>query len=234
MGERRYSETEVARILEEAVRPSPGTDLARRDAGLDLSLNELKVIGREVGIDPVRIEAAARGLDRADMQVRRILGIPLVAQQERWVDAPLDPDHLPDLVALIRRIAGIQGTVSEVLGGVEWRGKSAVGPVHVTIRPDAGGTRLHLMGSFREAVLGGFLGTGPLGGIFAGVGASTLGWAALTFPPAVAAGVAAAALPWALSARAKVRLLRNVADRLEHELLARAERGALDRRADEP
>src|SRR4051812_7221836 len=78
MSERRFSDAEVAQIIERAT--------TRQEAGIQtipprsdgLTLAELQEIGREVGLDPVNIAVAARTLDEAPAITRPgPLGMPM-------------------------------------------------------------------------------------------------------------------------------------------------------------
>ena len=55
--ERKFTDREVREILKKAVERGPSGALAKSEG---LSLTELKSIGEEVGIEPARLEDAAR------------------------------------------------------------------------------------------------------------------------------------------------------------------------------
>jgi hypothetical protein len=61
--ERRFTDRDVREILKRAVQNGPADALASSRA---FSLAELKAIGKEVGIDPARLEDAARAVTQRD------------------------------------------------------------------------------------------------------------------------------------------------------------------------
>lgn len=77
MTERRYTQDEVEAIFQRAAEAQQATPLLRRpDEGITLS--QLQEIGREVGIPPEQISAAARSLqDTGHPTKRTLLGLPI-------------------------------------------------------------------------------------------------------------------------------------------------------------
>lgn len=219
--ERRYNEEEVGLILRKAMESSPGT---RREESHAVTLSELKEIAGEVGIEPARIEAAARSLDAAESTVKRSAGIPTAVHLTRLVDVELREDDLPKMLIIIREVLARQGIVTEVLGGLEWQARSSIGGQYVSIRPQDGGTRLQVLGNFRDGVLGVGAATGFLG-VFGG---GALG-AMLSLPTAavvattLAVGAVAGYAPWRLFFPESERTLNTLMDRLEAYLESRDE-----------
>src|SRR5262245_16173715 len=77
MNERRYNENEVAAIFRRAAEMREGAT-QRVSSPSGLTLSELKQIGREVGIAPEAVEAAADSLNRAPQPIaRRFFGLPI-------------------------------------------------------------------------------------------------------------------------------------------------------------
>jgi hypothetical protein len=196
---RRYSDDEVARLLQRA------TELQRHDPLLGgregLSLAELESIAGEAGIDPALIRQAANELDREP--ARHGVGSALLGEEttliiERRFTGALDRDHLEELVALINGAANATGQISLV--GRTLNFSSASGGNHprsvqVMVSSRNGETRLHIeerYGQLAGALFGGIVGGGG-GGLGMGFGlplGQMLGSAALmaAIPVAVVGG----------------------------------------------
>lgn len=220
MAERRYSDEEVALILRRAV--DPAADGSEGEQGRGLTLAELKEIGTEAGIDATRIETAAGSLTlrRPRPVTGVVLGMPTTVQLDRRVSAPLTRERLPELLNLIRTEFARQGIVEEVLGGFEWRARSAMGGRYVSIRPEGNGTRIRVLGNYRDGMLGLGAGVGPVaaaatGALTAALGAAT---ALVVVPAALAGGVLAALGPWKYAFGREERTLQRVLDGLVAQL----------------
>jgi hypothetical protein len=221
MIDRKYSEEEVALILRRAAEVRG--DEPHADAASGLSLAELKDIGAQVGIPPARIEEAALDVQRQPApRPGTVMGIPATIGIERVVPVPLTEERLPELLHVVRNELARQGIVEEVLGGIEWKARSAMGGRYVSIRPEGGGTRIRVLGNYRDGLMGLTLGAGPIGAASIGALATALG---LTGPLAVVgtalgvAGLGAVAI-WRTLFRGEARALERVADALERALRA--------------
>ena len=119
--ERTFTDREVREILKRAVENGPTEPLSSRRG---FSLAELKSIGREVGIDPARLEDAARAVtQKNDPLSNPIVGVPTIVRYQQTVDRELDPTRTVAALSVIRRIMGHHGEVSDVSGSLEWRTK---------------------------------------------------------------------------------------------------------------
>jgi hypothetical protein len=170
--DRRFTDREVHEILKKAVERSPSRALAKREG---LSLAELRVIGEEVGIDPHRLEDAARSVVRkGDARPNPFLGAPTVLNCERRVEGEFDRDATPEILSLIRRTMGQQGEVNEIRGSLEWSTQGEAGDRHVTLSARDGNTTIHGMANLTNAAILTYLPAGILGLItsFAGVAKS--------------------------------------------------------------
>ena len=120
-----------------------------RSKGEGLSLDELRAIGREAGLDPEHIEAAARAVATGEPETGRTGLGPLPSGVFRTVVLPGPPtgalwDHV---VADARRTFSAQGTVSDSGRIREWRN----GNLRVTLESEGtGASRLHLQTRRRE------------------------------------------------------------------------------------
>jgi hypothetical protein len=159
--DRRFSDGEVREILKKAVQKPPSRSLSRREG---LSLAELKSIGEEVGIDPARLEDAARSVaERKTSAPSRLLGGPTVLDFERKVQGVFQPDDTPEILSLVRRIMGHQGEVDEIHGSLEWQVKGETGNRYVTLTPRDGTTTIRSSANLSNLAVLTFLPAGVMG-----------------------------------------------------------------------
>lgn len=161
--ERRYQDDEVRRIFEAAaeVRDEPDGAVDRTvtagGSGAGLSLAELQDIGREVGLEPDRVAAAAAALDRTGSVPavqRRLLGLPLSAG--RTVALPRAPtdEEWEILVSGFRETFQARGKVTGHGALREWTN----GNLHAFVERTGEGYRLRMgtvKGSAVPTALGG-------------------------------------------------------------------------------
>jgi hypothetical protein len=166
--DRKFTEREVREILRQAVRKAPSRDLLKSEG---LSLGELKSIGGEVGIDPGRLEDAARSVMRGSgRKVNPILGGPTVLDFERRVEGKIDPEDTPGILAMIRRAMGHQGEVAEIRGSLEWSSTTESGARHVTVSTRDGITTVRGSANLSSAAVLCYMPGSVLGLIGSGVG----------------------------------------------------------------
>jgi hypothetical protein len=176
--QRRFTDGEVREILKRAADDdSPG---ALPTSG-GLSLVELKAIGKEVGIDPARLEDAARSVaQNQELGFSPIVGIPTILRYERVVDGELDLARTAPILSIIRRVMGHHGEVSEVSGSLEWRTKKGSVQRLVSVSSNAGRTTIEGSANLRQATVGTYVSGGGVAitiafiGVAASVGGSTL------------------------------------------------------------
>ena len=147
MPDRLYSESEVAAII---ARAAERQRLLPMGDAVGLSLDEIERAGREAGLDPEALRAAAADLDAGLLDPRA----SLTAVAEEWADGPLHPDAWEDAVAALRLRFGptmAMGGASrpdarQVGGGVEWVHQSATGTLTtVSASPREGRTRVRVV-----------------------------------------------------------------------------------------
>ena len=189
MSERRYTEEELALILNRA---------AERQEGVQPSvprytLAEIQEIAAGAGISPEHVTSVAATIRDARAQRRGgVLGAPQSFRFEETIEGEVADDVVGELLDIARRELGVQGTVSEALGSVEWKGRDAFGTTFVSITRRGGRTIVGVMSARTDAAAA----TATVGGlgvlaasIAAGVAlASVVGIAG---PIAAAAGIAA-------------------------------------------
>ncbi|MCJ7629849.1 MAG: hypothetical protein MUO50_15850, partial [Longimicrobiales bacterium] len=124
---RRYSEEEFALILRKAseIQLSSGNQSARLGTG-GLTLEEIRSIATEAGIDPEAVTRAASVLgamkwDEKAGLAAAIFGGPGKFHLDCELPGRLPPEEMGRILEQIRRAAEHQGEASEVLGGVEWK-----------------------------------------------------------------------------------------------------------------
>jgi hypothetical protein len=120
MAERRYTEEEVSNILDRATREREGG--LQRGGGPDgLTLDELREIGREVGISPAVIEEAARAIDRQGHSItRRWAGFPLGVGHSVRLGRHITDEEWERLVVDLRHTFGAKGRLRVEGGFREW------------------------------------------------------------------------------------------------------------------
>ena len=168
LDEKKFTDREVREILKKAVEKAPSRALMKSEG---LSLAELKSIGEEVGIDPARLEDAARAITlRSGNQPNQILGGPTVLNFERKVEGEFDPEDTPEILALIRRTMGQQGEVNEIHGSLEWTVKGDSGERYVTLSSRDETTTICSSANLTNAAVLTYLPAGMLGIILSLVG----------------------------------------------------------------
>lgn len=149
MTERRYGEDEVREIFSLAT-TGDVRDRSLPSEATGLTLEDLKRIGHEAGIEPARVVQAAESLDSRTRQspVRRSFGLPV--GMTRVVDLPRAPTdrEWEQLISLFRTTFGAQGR-STVSGGLrEW----SQGSLHISIEPTEQGEQLRFSTLKEDAI----------------------------------------------------------------------------------
>jgi hypothetical protein len=135
------------------------------------SLAELKSIGREVGIDPTRLEDAARAVtQKNDPLSSPIVGVPTIVRYKQTVDGELDPTRTVAVLSVIRRIMGHHGEVSEVSGSLEWRTKGGSVDRLVNVWSHGRTTTIEASANLRQAAVGTFASGGVIAFVIALLG----------------------------------------------------------------
>src|SRR5262245_49976007 len=132
MSERRYEDEEVREIFSLATTGNaPDRRLPAESGGM--TLDELKRIGEEAGIEPARVAQAAASLDARGKPapMRRSLGLPIGVS--RVVDLPRAPTdrEWEQLIAEFRTTFGTKGEAKTSGGLREW----THGNLHICVEP---------------------------------------------------------------------------------------------------
>lgn len=152
---RTYSEREVSAIIERAVQRQQDADAGAPDAGLTLA--EIERLGRESGIDPAHLRAAASEIDTEGRTLRKQTGqtrTEIIV--ERWIDNRLTVSAWEDIVDRLREEHGMLAgammtgtttgdTIRQIGESYEWSNTSSLGVVtRVVVSPRDGRTRLRM------------------------------------------------------------------------------------------
>ena len=141
MSTRRYGDDEVREIFSLATTGDTGDRLVPAESG-GLTLDELRHIAQDAGIDPARVARAAASLDARGKPepVRRMLGLPIGLS--RVVDLPRAPTdrEWEQLISEFRTSFGAPGVAASSGGLREW----SYGNTHICIEPTERGEQLRL------------------------------------------------------------------------------------------
>jgi hypothetical protein len=141
MTERLYGDDEVREIFSLATTGSTHDQALRAESG-GLTLDELKRIGQEAGIEPARVAQAAEMLDARGRPapVRRSFGLPIgVSRVVGLPRAPTDREW-EQLISAFRTTFETQGRTSTSGGLREW----SQGNLHISVEPTEHGEQLRL------------------------------------------------------------------------------------------
>jgi hypothetical protein len=196
MNERRYSDDEVAAIFARATEGTSAPPVGEpQEDGLTLA--ELQEIGREVGIEPSAVAAAAKTLVPAAAQEGgTFLGLPVSVGRTVNFDRKLTEDEWEQLVVELREVFNARGRMSGSGNFRQWTN----GNLQALLEPTPTGQRLRLRttnGQFRRMLGAGTAALG-LAGVIAVSSAGGGGFASVL--PGVGTALAASAFFFANSA----------------------------------
>ncbi len=159
--EAKFTDQQVREILKRAVEEDISPTMVR---GEGLSLTELKDIGTEVGIDPFRLENAARAVLREGQKgPNPIVGAHTVLNFERRVQGEVDSDSTPEILSIIRRNMGPSGEISEIHGFLEWSSKGDFGERHIGLTSQHGVTSITASANLTNAAIQTYVPAGMIG-----------------------------------------------------------------------
>ena len=216
MGERRYSQDEVEAIFQRAAEAQPATP-ALRGPDDGMTLGQLQEIGREVGITPEQIRAAASSLQRTGQATKRtLLGLPIGVGRTVDLERRLSDEEWDRLVVELRDTFDAKGRLKQEGNFRQWSN----GNLQALLEPMGDRHRLRLR-TFKASARGYM--AGGIGMVAAGLLALTMGaakgtgfdmaqfWLILLMGGGMF-GVGAALIPaWA---RERQRQMREIAERV--------------------
>ena len=172
MSERRYNEAEVAAIFERAAETQQTAGGQHQLSSPDgMTLAQLQEIGREVGIAPELVVAAANAIDQGGRPTsRRLLGLPIGVGRTIDLGRKLSDEEWERFVVDLRETFAARGTLRGEGSLRQWTN----GNLQALLEPTATGHRIRLRTVKGDAVS---LITGGLGVV--GVAAAWLIVAAL-------------------------------------------------------
>ena len=181
-----YTDEEFALVLQKAA------ELAR-ESDAELSLDDMKAIAEEAGLDPVLVERAAR----SGILVDRPAGGLVKRRLSAFFPITLTKERTTHLLTVIRAATEQQGVGEATSSGLVWR-SSHWGNIVVTAHNDGAGCRVQLSRNrFSVLVPSGLLGV-LAGWMTAGLNEPiTFG----VFIASVAVGLGVTFGPWAVTAK---------------------------------
>ena len=214
---RRYGDVEIRRILRQAADLQEEAGAAS-DATGGLSLDEIRQIAREAGIDPRFVDlAAADSVVATGPGAINLAGAPTQWQFHSEVDGEVPEEARGRILQAIRKVTGQKGEAGDLYGRMEWTFDDGMGPTIFGLSSADGRTSLDLSVSRKgEPAL--YFGLGiPFGGVFGGALLSSAfgvsGLAALPFIGVCATAMyGVARLFWKARARAIVESGRRLMD----------------------
>lgn len=174
--QRRFSDEEVQDLIRRALalqeKSSGGSSAVSHPEGL--SLDEVRQIASEVGIDPRFVELAASTSGNESERISNWFA----GGAYRWRFQQSVPGEMTDvqrarLIDEIRRTIGRAGEVRDLYGTMEWTHDDGLGPISVGVRSTDGRTEVDVSGN-RSGSVGLLHSLSALGGGM-GLGAVTAG-----------------------------------------------------------
>jgi hypothetical protein len=217
MAERRFTEDEVAAILEAATRLE-ATEPRQIGPGEGLTLGEIQAVGREAGIPPDLIRQAANALGQGGRSSsRRFLGLPIGVGRVVDLGRKLGDDEWDRFVVDLRETFDARGSVRRDASLRQWTN----GNLQVLVEPTANGDRVRMRttkGNVRGLMMLGLGGlglsavtliSGAMTGVLSDPGKLS-SIASFAIMGATAIGVSAAQLPgWARRRREQMESLER-------------------------
>ena len=168
IGERRYTEEELALILNRAAERQEGV----QSGAPRYTLAEIQEIAAGAGIAPEHVASVAVALkDARAPHGGGLLGAPDRFRFEESIDGEVADEVVGELFDLARRALGLQGEVTQALGTVEWKGTDGLGTSYVTVGRRAGRTTIGVL-STRTDIAGATVTVSGLGAFAGSIGLS--------------------------------------------------------------
>jgi len=142
-----FTEKEISLILKRSAEIQAETDTIDSTG---LSLEELKQIAGEVGINPSHIETALAEIrsGKSESVSFHVLGGPTSARLERVVEGEISPDQWEDVATEIRQSFRAVGTTGQVGQSLEWTRTSRHMQNQVAVTSKNGRTKIRIVSSF--------------------------------------------------------------------------------------
>ena len=213
---RQYDERQMTALLERAAQLQGGSAMV--PVQNNRTLDEIKAIAGEAGMDAAAVEAAALELGAPESD-----SLPLIGRSPRMemtcaVEGALDEEDRRELVAILQRALDAGGRTRETLRTLEWRHFGLLGRELVVVTARKGTTTIEVRGRYRRGLVATFL----AGGFPAGLAtAGLLDFANIleildgaAVPLVLGAAFFVGRTVWNWYAAAKERTLRRLAARI--------------------
>lgn len=158
MADRRFDDDEMRAIFAQAAEASSRDSMAMTQQD-GRTLEELIAIGREAGLDPAAVRAAARALESPVVPERRFLGARIGVGHAVQLDHTLTRDEWEQLVVLLRETFDARGVIVEQGRLRQWSN----GNLQVLVEPTPSGDRVRMR--TRNANAQAFLTMGAVTGV---------------------------------------------------------------------
>ena len=144
--QRRFTDEEFALVLRKAMslQERRGPDLKGLPSG-GMTLDDMKAVAREVGIDPALIEqAVALSPAQQNSQSQQLLGGPTRYRLEHSVRRIVTRDELAGVLDVVRRELQHPGKVTSELDGMVWETEGELSQLHLGLSPRGDRTEVRL------------------------------------------------------------------------------------------
>lgn len=220
---RRYTDEEFALILRKAMELQGGGEGSRR-AHEGLTLDEMRAIARDVGVDPSLVDRATTLLDRPrTSKAHRFLGGPTTYRLEHAVPGLVPEGAYPRIVDAIRRTTEHHGDAKSELGSMVWQTVGQFSQIHVTVAPRDDHTELRVSADRAGAFVltwflslaGAMIAAGIVGAV---IEPSTAAGGATLFLGMASAGLATARVLWTRGTTRFQRYLDTLMEAVRREV----------------
>jgi hypothetical protein len=145
--DRLLTDREVAMVIRRATELQEHSGLPT--AGEGVSLEVLREIAVEIGLDPAYVDQAAMSvLNDSGPLSTRLLGAPIRERHGTSIPGSLSEQQLWELIERLRGALGHQGRLTNSLGSVEW----GAGDLAVSITPRGEATEVQFIGDRASSV----------------------------------------------------------------------------------
>jgi hypothetical protein len=219
---RRFTDREVGELIRRAIELQEGAATpGSAPPGKGLTMDEVRQIASEVGIDPRFLDLAASGeLAELDREEVPLVGGPHAWRLRRALEGEIPEEERGRLLEAIRHEMKVKGDVEDVYGRMEWSNDDGLGAVVIGVSSRDGTTTVDVMAR-RGGEVGLLHGLAvPMGGMMGGAlvaGLLGLDGFAETFPAVLGcAGLSFLGVRtwWQIASARWERKLTRIADRL--------------------
>lgn len=196
MTDRRFTDREIGLILRRAVELEEGSAPKAVSNARGLTLDELKAIAREAGIDPGMVGRAVAELEgRRGLEPFSVLGPSTVKREVRTVPTEMPRESVGQLMRVVDQEVEAQGTVAEALGGVRWTSNTRFLSTQVSVEPSGDDTLLRVEERYSDVVRGPLHGVPASWGLIFGLALGMEGWS-LAWPLVIVLTAIMALVGW--------------------------------------